>query len=100
MRVFSRAKVDWPVDEVEVKVLESQLGKGVIKRSLDGGRVMLSIPELGGDEDVFALEAWDVLESTLDAICDFFLVLVADWWKNSLAYISHVRCGEHMYAWP
>lgn len=41
------------------------------------GRVMLSVPQLGGDEDVFTLEARDVLESTLDALGDFFLVLIA-----------------------
>jgi hypothetical protein len=37
---------------------------------------VLCVPELGRDEDVFTLEARDVLESTLDALGNFLLVLV------------------------
>lgn len=100
MRIFAGAEVDRPMDEVEVQVLQLELGEGVIERGFDGGRIMLGVPELGRDEDVFTLEAWDVLESTLDAFCDLLLVLVADWWKISLAYISRVRCGDRVYGWP
>lgn len=38
---------------------------------------MLRVPKLRGDEDVLALEAWNVLKGTLEALCDFLLVLVA-----------------------
>lgn len=82
MRVLSRAEVDWPVDEIEIKVVELELGKGVIKSSLNMLRVMLSVPELGCDEDVLTLEAGNVLEGTLDALSDLLLVLVADWREN------------------
>ena len=81
VRVLSRAKVDGPVDKVEVKVFKLELGEGVIESSLDVLRVVLSVPELGCDEDVLTLEAWNVLEGTLNALSDFLLVLVADWWK-------------------
>ena len=40
-------------------------------------RVVLRVPELRRDEDVLALEAWDVGEGALQALGDFFLVLVA-----------------------
>ena len=82
MRVLSWSEVDGPVDKVEVEILELKLGKGIIEGSLDGGRVVLRVPELGCDEDVLTLEVWDVLEGTLDAVRDLLLVLVANWWKN------------------
>jgi len=82
VRVLSWSEVDGPVDKVEVEILELKLGKGIIEGSLDGGRVVLRVPELGCDEDVLTLEAWDVLEGTLDAVRDLLLVLVANWWKN------------------
>ena len=34
------------------------------------------VPELGGDEDVLALEAWDLGEGLLDSLGDLLLVLV------------------------
>jgi hypothetical protein len=39
-------------------------------------RIVLCVPQLGCDEDVFTLETRNVLVSTLDALCDFLLVLV------------------------
>jgi hypothetical protein len=67
------------VDEVEVEVVELELGESVVEGGFDVLRVVLRIPELGGDEDVLTLEAGNVLEGTLDALSDLFLVLVADW---------------------
>lgn len=79
MRVLPWAEVDGPVNEVEVKVVELKLGKGVIEGGLDVLRVVLSVPKLGCNEDVFTLETWNILERTLDAFGDLLLVLVADW---------------------
>lgn len=64
------------MNKVEVKVIQLELGEGIIERCLDYSRVMLGVPELRSDEDVFALESWNVLERTLDSLGDFFLVLV------------------------
>ena len=77
VRVLARAEVDGPVNEVEIEVFELELGERVVKRGLDMGGVVLRVPELRGDEDVFTLEAGDVGEGTLDALRDLFLVLVA-----------------------
>lgn len=82
VRVLARAEVDWPVDEIEVKVVKLELGKGVIKSSFNVLRVVLGVPELASDEDILTFEAGNVLEGTLDAISDFLLVLVADWCEN------------------
>jgi hypothetical protein len=82
VRVLSWAKVDGPVDEVEVEIVELELSKGIIESSLDVLRVVLGVPELGCDEDVLTLEAGNVLEGTLDALSNFLLVLVADWCKK------------------
>ena len=79
MRVLSWAKVDGPVDEVEVEVVKLELGEGIIESSLDVLRVVLGVPELGCDEDILTFEARNILEGTLDALSNFLLVLVADW---------------------
>lgn len=77
MRILTWPKVDGPVNKIEVKPFQLKLGERVIKRSLDGGRIVLGVPELGRDENVLALQAGNVLVRTLDALSDFFLVLVA-----------------------
>jgi hypothetical protein len=79
--VLTRTKVDGPVDQVEVKVVKLELGEGVVKSSFNMLRVVLSVPQLGRDEDVLTLEAWNVLEGTLNAFGNLLLVLVADWCK-------------------
>jgi hypothetical protein len=83
--IFAGTEVHWPVNEVQVEVLELELGEGVVEGRLDVGGVVLSVPQLRGDEDVLTLEAWDVLEGTLERGCDLFLILVADWWNYLLA---------------
>ena len=82
MRVLSWSEVDRPVDKVEVEVVKLELSECVIKSGLDMLGVMLCVPELGCDKDIFTLQARNVFEGTLDAFCDFFLVLVADWCEN------------------
>ena len=79
VRVLARAKVDRPVNEVEIKVVKLELSKCIIESSLNVLRVVLSVPQLRCDEDILTLEAWDILEGTLDAFGDLLLVLVADW---------------------
>lgn len=64
------------------KVLKLELGKGVIKSSLDRFGVVLCVPKLGGNEYVLTLDA-ELLEGALDALSDLLLVLVAGWWNNS-----------------
>ena len=76
MRVLAGAKVDRPVDEVQVKVLELKLGEGVVESSFDVGGVVLRVPKLRRNEDVFTFEARDIGEGTLDALGNLFLVLV------------------------
>jgi hypothetical protein len=77
MWVLAWTKVDRPVNEVEIKVVKLKLSKRVIKGGLNGGRIMLGIPELRGDEDVLTLQTGNVFEGTFDAFGDLFLVLVA-----------------------
>ena len=55
VRGLSRAKVDRPMDEVEVKIVKLELSECVIQSSLDVLRVVLRVPELGCDEDVLTL---------------------------------------------
>jgi hypothetical protein len=74
--VLARAEVDRPMNEVKIQVFQLKLGKSIIKGSLDMSRIVLCVPQLGCDEDVFTLETRNVLVSTLDALCDFLLVLV------------------------
>jgi len=77
VRILAWPKVDRPVDKIEIKPFELKLSECVIKRSFDGGRIVLGVPKLGSDEDVLALQAGNVLIRTLDALSNFFLVLVA-----------------------
>lgn len=98
MGVLAWAEVYGPVDEVEVllcceplfrppatikttyKILELELSKGVVECRLDRLWVVLSVPQLRGDENVLTLDA-EVLEGALDTLSDLLLVLVAGWWK-------------------
>lgn len=82
MRVLSRAKVDRPVDEIEIEIIELKLGKSIVESSFDVLRVVLGVPELRCYEDVLTLEAGNVLEGTLDAFSNLLLILVADWCEN------------------
>lgn len=76
MWVLARAKVDRPMNKVKIQVFQLKLGKSIVKSSLDMSRVVLCVPQLGCDENVFTLEAGNVLVSTLDALGDFLLILV------------------------
>jgi hypothetical protein len=82
VRVLSRAKVDRPVDEIEIEIIELKLGKSIVESSFDVLRVVLGVPELRCYEDVLTLEAGNVLEGTLDAFSNLLLILVADWCEN------------------
>ena len=82
VRVLSRAKVDRPVDEIEIKVVKLKLRKSVVESSFDMLWVVLGVPELRCNEDILTLEAGNVLEGTLDAFSDLLLILVADWCEN------------------
>lgn len=93
MRVLARPEVDGPVNEVEVEILELELGEGVIEGGLDVGRVVLRVPELGGDEDVLALEARDICKGALDTLGDLLLVLVSGWWKICQLAFFHSVAG-------
>lgn len=75
--VLAGAKRDWPVDKVEVEVVELELGEGVVESGFDVFGVVLRIPQLGGDEDILTLEARNLGERLLDALGNFLLVLVA-----------------------
>jgi hypothetical protein len=65
---------DGEVDEVQVEVLEAELSKAVIKGGSDVLGSVLRVPELGGDEDVLALDA--LAESSLEGVGNLLLVAV------------------------
>jgi hypothetical protein len=46
VRILARPEVDRPVNKVKVQVFQLKLGKGVVKGSLDMGRVVLCVPQL------------------------------------------------------
>jgi hypothetical protein len=65
------------VDQVEVEVVQLELGERVVEGGFDVRRVVLRVPELGRDEDVLTLKARDVGKGALDSLGDFLLVFVA-----------------------
>lgn len=65
---------DGPVDEVEVEVVEAELGERVVEGSLDEGGLVGIVPELGCDEELVALD--DGGDDLLERGADLVLVLV------------------------
>lgn len=59
-----------------VKVVELQLGQGIVQSGLNVLGAVVGVPQLGGDEDVLTLQAGDVGEGLLDALADLLLVTV------------------------
>lgn len=64
-----------PVDQVEVEVVQLQLGEGVVQGLLDVLRAVGVVPQLGGDEEVLALDA-ELLDALVQALGNLLLVLV------------------------
>lgn len=64
-----------PVDEVEVKVVELELSEGVIEGLLNVLGAMGVVPQLGGDEEVLALET-ELFDALVQTLGDLLLVLV------------------------
>jgi len=62
------------VDEVQVEVVEAELSKAVVEGGSDVVGSVLRVPELGGDEDVLALDA--LAESSLEGVGNLLLVAV------------------------
>ena len=60
---------DGEVDEVQVEVVQPELGQAVVQRGLDVGGGVLAVPELGGDPELIAALA-SLLEESLDAIAN------------------------------
>lgn len=77
MGILPGTEVAWPMDQVEIKVVQLELGKRIVERSFNMSRIMLGVPELGCNENILTLEALDVFQGTLDALRNFFLILVA-----------------------
>lgn len=73
--VADEGEGDGPVDQEEVEVVELQLGEGVVEGLLDVLGAVRIVPQLGGDEDVLALEA-EFLQALVQALGDLLLVLV------------------------
>lgn len=73
---FTLLESHGPVNEVQVQVFELKLGKARIEGSLNDLGAVLAVPQLGGDKEVLALEARNILVGTLDAIGNLALVLV------------------------
>lgn len=65
---------DGEVDEVQVEVVEAELSKTVVEGRSDVLGSVLRVPELGGDEEVLALDA--LAESLLEGVGDLLLVAV------------------------
>lgn len=53
--VAIRIHVDWPVNEVEVDIVEAQSLQTLINSFLDLG--VIGVPELGGDKNVLTLSS-------------------------------------------
>lgn len=64
-----------PVDEVEVEVVELQLGEGVVEGLLDVLGAVGVVPQLGGDEKVLTLDA-KLLDALVQTLGHLLLVLV------------------------
>lgn len=60
-----------PVHQVQVKVLEAELGQGVLDGELDVFRVVVELKELGGDKDLLSGDT-----GLLDTLTNFGLVSV------------------------
>lgn len=63
------------VDEVQVKVIEAELGKAVVEGVCDMLGTVLRVPELGDDEEILALDS-ELAESLLEGSGDLLLVAV------------------------
>lgn len=59
-----------------IKVIKSQLFKGVVKGRLDILRPMAVVPQLASNEDIFTFQARDFCKGLLDSLSNFDLVLV------------------------
>lgn len=59
-----------------VEVVQTKLLQGIVQRGLNLLGLVAVVPQLGGDEDVLALQAGDLGEGLLDALADLALVLV------------------------
>lgn len=59
-----------------IKVLQPQLIQRIIQRRLHILGLVLVIPQLGGEEDVLALQAGDLCKGLLDALAGLLLVAV------------------------
>lgn len=66
---FSQTPIQTYVEVVEAKLLEGVVQSG---RNVLGG--VGAVPQLGGDEDVLALQAGHLSQSLLDALADLLLV--------------------------
>ena len=78
VRVLGLIESDREVDEVEVEVVEAELGKAVIQRTSDVFWAVLRVPELRSDEDILALQVGDLsTESLLECLGNLLLVSIA-----------------------
>lgn len=57
-----------------IEVVEAKLLKGVVQSRSNVLGGVRAVPQLGGDEDVLALQAGDISQSLLDALADLLLV--------------------------
>lgn len=73
--VSHQGEGDRPVDEVQVEVVELELGEGVVQGLLDDLGAVGVVPQLGGDEEILSLET-KVLETLVKTLGDLLLVLV------------------------
>lgn len=64
------------VSVAHVKVVKTKLLKSVVESTGNLLGAVLVVPELGGDENVLALEAGDLGEGLLETLADLALVLV------------------------
>lgn len=64
------------MEEEEVNVGKLESLEGVVEGPQDILVAVQMIPDLGGDEDVLALDGWVLLEEVADGVTDLVLVLV------------------------
>jgi hypothetical protein len=83
------------VHEVKIDVLQTEVGQGLIKTLLDISRAVEGGPQLGGDEDILALES-SLLQTVLDTSANSIFVAILythrlinyPYWKRSFTFIE------------
>ena len=70
------SELDGCMSMTYIEIVELELGESIVESGLNVFGTVAVVPELGGDEDVLALQAGDLFQGLLDPLGDLLLVLV------------------------